>query len=147
VQAGPEPAKEPAPAYVEEAPLPEGWPQPGPYGQVVEKKYPAYRAAFTGGKGETLAFWTLFAHIKRKDIPMTAPVEMGLDADDKQASMAFLYQNGEVGSPGQDGEKVEVRHVPAARALSYAWQGTDSKENIAKAKAALEDSLGKGWRC
>ncbi|MCW1925413.1 heme-binding protein [Luteolibacter arcticus] len=142
LQAEPEPAKEPAPVYVDEAPLPKGWPQPGPYDEVVEKKYPAYRAAFTGGKGETLAFWTLFAHIKRKDIPMTAPVEMGLDAEDKQASMAFLYQSDEVGNPGQDGNKVEVRDVPAAPALSYAWQGTDSKENIAKAKAALEASLG-----
>ena len=35
-----------APAYVSEAPLPEGWPQPGPYDQVSAKSYPAYRAAF-----------------------------------------------------------------------------------------------------
>jgi hypothetical protein len=135
-------AEKPAPAYVNEAPLPQGWPQPGPYDQVSEKKYPAYRAAFTNGKGETSAFWTLFAHIKRKDIPMTAPVEMGLDGENKQVSMAFLYQNGAVGNAGPDGNKVEVRDVPATTTLSYTWQGTDSKENIAKAKAALEAELG-----
>lgn len=135
------PADKPAPAYVDEAPLPRGWPQPGPYDQVSEKKYPAYRAAFTNGKGETSAFWTLFAHIKRKDIPMTAPVEMALDGDNKQVSMAFLYQNDKVGSAGRDGAKVEVRDVPATVALSYTWQGTDSKENVAKARTALEAAL------
>jgi len=140
--ADPEPAEKPAPAYVEEAPLPEGWPKPGPYDRVTEKKYPAYRAAFTRGKGETIAFWTLFAHIKREDIPMTAPVEMGLDGENNQASMAFLYQNGDVGTAGQDGKNVEVRDVPASTALSYTWQGADSKDNIAKAKAALEAELG-----
>ena len=28
---------EPAPKYVDEAPLPEGWPEPEPYNEVVEK--------------------------------------------------------------------------------------------------------------
>ena len=142
LHAEPEPAEKPAPSYVDEAPLPQGWPLPGPYDQVAEKEYPAYRAAFTNGKGETSAFWRLFAHIKRKDIPMTAPVEMGMDGENKQASMAFLYQNGKVGNAGQDGPKVEVRDVPAAIVLSYTWQGTDSKENIAKAKTALEAAIG-----
>lgn len=135
------PADKPAPAYVDEAPLPQGWPMPGPYDRVAEKKYPAYRAAFTNGKGETSSFWTLFAHIKRKDIPMTAPVEMAIDGGNKQTSMAFLYQNGKVGTVGQDGAKVEVRDVPAATTLSYTWQGTDSKENVAKARSALESAL------
>jgi hypothetical protein len=141
LHADPAPADKPSPAYVAEAPLPQGWPKPGPYDQVSQKKYPAYRAAFTNGKGETSAFWTLFAHIKRKDIPMTAPVEMALDGENKQASMAFLYQNGKVGSAGRDGAKVEVRDVPATVTLSYTWQGTDSKENVAKARTALEAAL------
>lgn len=134
-----------APAYVDEAPLPEGWPQPGPYDRVTEKKYPAYRAAFTDGKGQTGAFWTLFTHIKKNDIPMTAPVEMAVepdaDGDVSRNTMAFLYQNGGVGTPGKNGPGVEVRDVPAATALSYTWQGPDSKENIAKAKTALETAL------
>ena len=35
------------PSYQSEAPLPEGWPAPGPYDQVSEKTYPKYRAAVT----------------------------------------------------------------------------------------------------
>lgn len=132
------------PKYVDEAPLPEKWPTPGPFNKVEKKSYPAYRAAFTNGKGEISSFWTLFTHIKKNDIPMTAPVEMAMTEDDgqlDQAGMAFLYQNGKVGTKGPDGTKVEVRDVPAAQALSYAWQGTDSKENIAKARTALEETI------
>ncbi len=141
--ADPAPAK-PAPAYVEEAPLPAGWPKPGPFDEVTQKTYPTYRAAFTNGKGETGAFWTLFLHIKRNDIPMTAPVEMPMaDSSGKltQDGMAFLYQNGDVGQKGPDGSKVEVRDVPAATVLSYTWMGDDSKSNIAKARTALETVL------
>ncbi|MCP5534338.1 MAG: heme-binding protein [Akkermansiaceae bacterium] len=141
-----EPPNDGKPAYVSEAPLPKGWPEPGPFNEVRKKTYPAYRAAFTNGKGENSAFWTLFKHIKRNSIPMTAPVEMKMREDDQgleQNSMAFLYQNGNVGSPGKDGTKVEVRDVPAATVLSYAWQGPDSKANISAAKTALEDALEK----
>jgi hypothetical protein len=132
------------PAYVDEAPLPEGWLKPGPYDQVAEKSYPAYRAAFTTRKGEARAFWQLFGHIKKNNIPMTAPVEMAMDASDggfEQSTMAFLYQNEKVGKTGPDGETVEVRDVPAAKVLSYTWQGPDSKANIAKAKESLEAAL------
>jgi SOUL heme-binding protein len=131
--------------YVDEAPLPVGWPKPGPYDRVTEKSYPAYRAAFTNGKGETSAFWTLFTHIKKNDIPMTAPVEMTMadvEGDLKQAGMAFLYQNGDVGKKGADGAKVEVRDVPAAKVLSYTWQGDDTPKNISKAKRELQAALG-----
>lgn len=134
------------PAYVDEAPLPADWPKPGPYNEVSEKTYPAYRAAFATGGGETRAFWTLFSHIKKNDIPMTAPVEMPMKNDDgemNQAGMAFLYQNVEVGKEGMDGKKVEVRDVPSAKALSYAWQGSDSKSNIAEARTKLKAELEK----
>jgi hypothetical protein len=140
-----EEGEKPAPAYVDEAPMPEGWPKPGPYNQVAEKSYPAYRAAFTTDGGENRAFWTLFSHIKKRDIPMTAPVEMAMEPEArggmKSNSMGFLYQNTAVGTPGKDGENVEIRDVAAGRALSYAWQGPDSEGNIATAKAALEASL------
>jgi hypothetical protein len=135
-----------APSYVDEAPLPEGWPKPGPYNTVTEKSYPAYRAAFTDNKAESMAFWTLFLHIKRKDIPMTAPVEMPMaDAGGKleQAGMAFLYQNGEVGETGADGTKVDVRDVPAEKVLSFTWQGRDTKKNIATARTQLDAALAK----
>lgn len=127
-----------APKYVDEATLPEKWPAPGPFNKVEKKAYPAYRAAFTNGKGETSSFWSLFSYIRKHDIPMSAPVEMAMSKDD---TMTFLYQNGKVGAKGSDGTKVEVRDVPAVDALSYAWQGDDSKENIAKARTALKESI------
>mgnify|MGYP002622361377 CR=1 FL=1 len=132
--------------YVDEAPLPAGWPEPGPYDEVTEKRYPAYRAAFTDGKGETSAFWTLFLHIKKNDIPMTAPVEMPMKMEDgglSQSGMAFLYENGKVEPRKRDGTKVEIRDVAPARVLSYAWQGDDSKANVAQARERLEAELAK----
>ena len=131
------------PAYVSEAPLPKGWPAPGPYNEVAEKSYPKYRAAVTPGSSG-LSFWTLFSHIKKKDIPMTAPVEMKMEKDGdkmKRVNMAFLYQNTEVGQSGADGQKIEVKDIEQAKALSYAWVGDDSPEQIAKAQNALEKAL------
>lgn len=134
-----------SPAYVDEAPLPKGWPKPGPYDQVSEKSYPSYRAAFTTGKGENGAFWTLFSHIKKNDIPMTAPVEISMAEGDgqnlRQTSLAFLYQDTAVGKTGADGAKVEVRDVPAIKTLSFTWQGDQNEANVAKAKSALDAAL------
>lgn len=132
------------PSYSSEAPLPKGWPQPGPYNQVAEKSYPKYRAAITQGGGNTMSFWRLFGHIKKKDIPMTAPVEMALEEKDdkmKRASMAFLYQNTEVGTTGADGSKIAVEDIKPQKVLSYTWMGDDNDTNMKKAKAALEASL------
>ncbi len=133
------------PAYVDEAPLPKGWPKPGPYDQVSEKSYPPYRAAFTTAKRENGAFGTLFSHIQKNDIPMTAPVEISMAEGDgqnlRQTSLAFLYQDTAVGKTGADGANVEVRDVPAMKTLSYTWQGDRNEANIAKAKAALEAAL------
>lgn len=129
--------------YVSEAPLPEGWPVPGPYNQVSEKEYPKYRAAVTNGSSG-MSFWTLFGHIKKKDIPMTAPVEMKMESKDgkmEKVNMAFLYQNTGVGTTGADGKKVEVKDIKKSKALSYAWMGNDSKEQVATAQKALEKAL------
>ena len=133
------------PAYVDEAPLPKGWPKPGPYDQVSEKSYPSYRAAFTTENRENGAFRTLFSHIQKNDIPMTAPVEISMAEGDgqnlRQTSLAFLYQDTAVGKTGADGANVEVRDVPAMKTLSYTWQGDRNEANIAKAKFALEAAL------
>lgn len=129
-----------APTYVDEARLPAGWPAPGPYNQVVEKKIPAYRAAFSEG-GQGGAFWVLFEHISRHDIPMTAPVEMALDESSTTTSMAFLYQNTEVGTTGADRHGVNVEDISPARVLSYTWQGPDTRQNREKALAALKEAL------
>jgi hypothetical protein len=133
------------PTYVSEAPLPKGWPQPGPYNKVVEKQYPDYRVAVTSGGGG-LSFWTLFSHIKKKNIPMTAPVEMGMTSDKKtmkKTSMGFLYQGTDVGQIGTDGGRVEVMDVKKNQALSYTWMGDDTEEQIAIARKALDEVLSK----
>lgn len=133
-----------APAYVSEAPLPVGWPQPGPYDQVSTKTLPAYRAAFTTRSGQAMAFWTLFSHIKKNDIPMTSPVEMSMTEKGDQlemAQMAFLYQNEKVGKAGADGSQVEVRDVPSQKVLSYTWQGDKTRDNVTKAKEAIDKEL------
>jgi hypothetical protein len=143
------PAQNPTPSqppgYVDEAPLPKGWPKPGPYDQVSEKSYPSYRAAFTTENRENGAFGTLFSHIQKNDIPMTAPVEISMAEGDaqnlRQTSLAFLYQDTTVGKTGADGAKIEVRDVPAMKTLSYTWQGDRNEANIAKAKSALEAAL------
>ena len=134
------------PKYQTEAPLPKGWPTPGPYDLVSEKFFPAYRAAYTNGSWKNFAFMRLFKHIKRKDIPMTSPVEMEMEENDenlKMKSMAFMYQNTEVGKTGKDGAKVEVRDVAAMRTLCYTWQGKNSSKTRRVAKAALGAELKK----
>lgn len=135
------PVEKQNPRYVAEAPLPKGWPKPGPYNEVTLKTFPAYRAAYTQGKGSGFAFWRLFRHIKRQGIPMTSPVEIGMAQKEQKLgmeSMGFLYQHDEVGKLGQDGRKIEVRDVAAMKALSYTWQGDKNKTTLQKAKLALD---------
>ena len=133
------------PAYVSEAPLPEGWPKPGPYNKVAEKQYPKYRVALTKGSS-SLSFWTLFSHIKKNDIPMTAPVEMPMETKDdrmKKSAMGFLYQNTGVGKIGANGKAVEVKDIEKTKVLSYTWMGEDSEAAIKNARAALDTALAK----
>ncbi len=131
--------------YISESPLPEGWPEPGPFDKVTLKKYPSYRAAFTTGERPNGGFMTLFRHIKKNNIPMTAPVEMKLDPGNKESpdmeQMAFIYQNQSVGKTGAAGGSIEVRDMPAAEALSYAWRGPRS--NVNQARAAVDAELAK----
>lgn len=133
------------PSYQSEAPLPKGWPAPGPYDEVSEKNYPRYRAAVTTGGGG-MSFWTLFSHIKKKEIPMTAPVEMKMENKGEKmekVDMAFLYQSTDVGTTGPDGKKVEVKDVETSKVLSYTWMGADSKVKVNEAKEALDTELTK----
>ena len=125
-----------------EAPLPEGFPEPTPVGEIQIKKYPAYRLARTKLAGaESGSFWTLFTHIKKQDIAMTAPVEMtyGVGGKDKLQSeeMAFLYRSTKQGKPGKD-EKVEVTDVPPIMALSLGMRGDVTRTRLAEAKAHLD---------
>jgi len=129
-----------------EAPLPVGFPQPGPVGEVVVKTYPSYRMA--RAKGGMFAFGTLFNHIKKNEIAMTAPVEMTMEENGKglaQTDMAFLYANTKLGKAGEQG-RVDVVDVKDARVLSFGIRGPMSQSKIADAKAAIEGRLGAEWK-
>ena len=97
------------PMMIPEAKLPQGFPAPGPVGEVITKTYPAHRLArVRSSGGNDGSFMKLFRHIERNDITMTAPVEMVLDEPgDRQQpaateSMAFLYGTPDTGTVGPD---------------------------------------------
>lgn len=125
--------------YVDEAPLPEGWPANTPIGKIEVKPYPAYRAAVVeqvaldAGNTDGM-FMTLFNHIKDREIAMTAPVAMGYSPDAAAAgdegrrlkSMSFLYRRPTQGQLENDGA-VTVRDHTSARWLSIGVRGKYSE--------------------
>jgi hypothetical protein len=118
-----------------EAPLPEGFPKPGPVGEIVVKNYPRYRMA--RAEGGMFAFGTLFQHIKKNKIEMTAPVEMTMDGDMRRSDMAFLYASTELGKTGQDG-RVEVTDVQPLTVVSVGLRGPMNATKLAEAKREIE---------
>ena len=121
-----------------EAPLPEGFPEAGPVGRIVEKTYPRYRAARAQG-GES-SFFTLFGHIQRNDVEMTAPVEMTLDDGARAVDMAFLYESPRQGRAGTQG-RVDVLDLDRQSVLSLAIRGRRSTALVAEARALIEAEL------
>ena len=93
--------------HIRSAALPEAWPELTPVGSVEVKSYPTYRAAVVRGVdvrgGMEPMFMTLFDHISRRDIAMTAPVEMtyGDASSSSMTSMAFLYRTTDLGATGR----------------------------------------------
>lgn len=128
-------------SWLKESELPEGFPNPGPFNVVTKKSYPAYRAATTNTSGQTRGFWTLFRHIKRHEIAMTAPVEMTMSENGQgelqMDEMAFLYRTKSMGTAGPDGKSVMVENIAPLQVLNYAWQGPQTKERVAQAKELL----------
>jgi len=124
-----------------EATLPEGFPAPGPAGEVALKEYPRYRAARVAGGMD--AFWTLFGHIKKRDIAMTAPVEMSMGdkgEDLSMTGMAFLYGKPGMGEKGRDG-RVDVVDLGPANVLSFGLFGPPTPERLRDARRAIEERL------
>ena len=133
---------------INEAPLPEGWPELTPVDEIQVKQYPVYRAAVIDDKTDGTQsgmFRPLFNHIKREDIAMTAPVEMTYNGD-KQSSMAFLYRNPEMGTPGSDADdqRVQVKDIEQQTAVSIGVRGSYTKEHfdeaVSKLNAWLDDN-------
>ncbi|MHB8897277.1 MAG: heme-binding protein [Thermoguttaceae bacterium] len=125
-----------------EAELPRGFPAPGPAGEIRVKDYPAYRMAVSRSGGT--AFWSLFGHIKRREIAMTAPVEMRYDdaedANPKEQTMAFLYGDPELGQAGPDGS-VEVVDAQPLTVVSIGMTGSRSDASIQRCRDQLADWL------
>jgi len=141
--------------YFWNAPVPEGWPEMTPIGKVEVKDYPVYRAAVVervelreGGMGSM--FSTLFNHIKREDIAMTAPVDMGYeDSGDgpRMMSMAFLYRSTDLGAVGEDGV-VRVEDLEARTYASVGVRGDYTDANFREGLAILQEWLNDNaeWR-
>lgn len=131
-----------------EAELPVGFPSFTPVDEIEIREYPAYRLARTGMRSangrDNGAFGTLFFHITRNSIPMTAPVEMNYDEKGgerpREASMAFLYANTEVGRLGPAG-KVEVVDVAPMTVVSIGRRGDIIENEVLRARELLRDWL------
>lgn len=117
-----------------EASMPPGFPKPGPVGKIVVKAYPAYRAAETKGGGSS--FWKLFMHIKRNRVEMTAPVEMTMDDNMRERSMAFLYEHSKQGRTGRRG-RIAVKDLSPKTWLSIGMRGSRSSTRMRQAQRWL----------
>ena len=116
-----------------EAPLPEGYPAPTPAECVEIKTYPVERRAtvdstkmwFRGLFGTSRAFFPLFFHIKKREIPMTSPVQMEYsDLNGKEDwKMSFLYRTKDLGPTGEASDTVTVIDGPEVTVLSIGLMG------------------------
>ncbi len=129
---------------VAEAQRPVGFPQPAPIDEVVLKSYPRYRmavATMDRRTGMNRPFMALFDHIKTNDIAMTAPVQVDYDDGSAEArstaTMAFLYEEPEMGETGPDDRGVEVVDVAPVMALSIGATGYDTPERTEELQQVL----------
>ena len=141
------------PFIVGEASLPNGFPAPGPVGEVIVKEYPAFRearveaSAIKGGDQDQM-FWPLFNHIKKEKIAMSAPVVMdflaptvdGEKGVDKPVSMSFVYGEPTAGKPGMDGT-VDVLDMPAVTVVSVGVRGSYGQKKFREGYAQLQTWL------
>ena len=127
-----------------EAPVPTGFPAPTPVGVVEIKKLPVYRMAKVANSGMGgNNFFTLFNHIKKNNIEMTAPVEMTMTEKNgkyTESSMAFLYQETTLGKVGPQGN-IAVLDTKECMVASIGMRGSPSSENIESAKRWLIEKI------
>jgi Fasciclin domain/SOUL heme-binding protein len=138
--------------YIEEAPLPEGFPPPSEIGKVVEKAYPLARSYSATGSGK---FMKCFGYLSLHKHKMTSPVVMEykspkgdnkkvkLEDDDlpvEVTRMHFLLEQLSQDEPKKD-VLVEVADMPRMRVLSIAHQGRLSSEFVDEVEAKLAAKL------
>ena len=122
-----------------EANLPAGFPTYTPPGVIELKTYPIHRRAVAN------EFFTLFSHITRNDIAMTAPVRMEYEhADDgklKQESMAFFYGDSKTGNVGVDqaDKNVETVEDKEQTVIALGHRGRWNRQVIAAGERRLLD--------
>jgi len=129
-----------------ESPMPAGFPDITPVGEIELKRYPEYRMARTAmSHSDNNAFFTLFRHIQQNKISMTAPVEMRYpdqknnQSQSSEPTMAFLYGADAPLEPRVN-SGVELVTVTPVTVVSTGNRGTRTMEEVANARARLE-----GW--
>ena len=127
-----------------EAPVPAGFPAPTPIGVVEIKKLPVYRMAKVANSGlGGNNFFTLFNHIKKNNIEMTAPVEMTMAEKNgkyTESSMAFLYQETTLGKTGPQGN-VAVLDTTECMVASIGMIGSPKSESMESARRWLIEKI------
>lgn len=151
----------PAKAADGDAPLPEGFPGATAPESIEVKTYPPYRSAvaraeaISANAGDTL-FFSLFNHITRSGVAMTAPVinsygSEEMVADPKQlgdVSMEFLYETPDQGEAGPGVGIVRVEDHPEITVVSLGVQGAMSDASMQSGLAKLRswlDANGDRW--
>ena len=139
-------AATPAPSWVfgPSAPLPAGFPKPGPVGEIIIKQYPGSRIAIVKRdqrhQGSGGLFMPLFRHIEKNHIAMSSPVVMTYQdsAQDRavMASMAFVYPSEATGQLKTDGS-VKVENVPPMMVVSIGVRGGYNAGRFLKASGKL----------
>jgi hypothetical protein len=144
----PEPADERGAWMIDESQLPQGFPPPGPVGKIIEKQYPPSRVAEVrssdlNGAGMNRMFNPLFNHIKNNQISMTSPVVMDLSEQQpgRTESMAFVYADPEIGSPGEAEGNVRVEDVAPLTVLSITQRGGYGEANFRQGEEKLRTWL------
>jgi uncharacterized protein (TIGR03067 family) len=136
-----------------DAPLPEGWPGATAPGHIEIKKYPAYRSAIVRAPAATVRnspvmFFSLFNHIQRKGIEMTAPVVMTYQpsviekvGERGEVSMEFLYRHPDQGTAGPGVGSVKVEDFPGATFVCLGVQGGMDDQKLRDGVATLRTWL------
>jgi SOUL heme-binding protein len=138
-----------------DAPLAEGFPNATAPGKIAVKKYPAYRSAVTRSNKATvssgdLMFFTLFNHIQRNQVEMTAPVintfktprMIETPGAKGEVTMEFVYRSPKEGKSGPDGPSIEVVDHPARSFVCIGIQGGNlSDDQMREAVATLRKWL------
>jgi SOUL heme-binding protein len=138
-----------------DAPLAEGFPDATEPGKIEVKKYSAYRSAVTKANKATvssgdLMFFSLFNHIQKNKVEMTAPVintfktprMIETPGTKGEVTMEFVYRSSKEGKSGPDGSSVEVVDHPAQSFVCLGFQGGNlSADQMREAVATLRKWL------